>query len=108
MTHLLLLLPALLLLQGLSFEGLLRQIGPLPPAQRAPRVEAFLSGRTLPLMEADTVLTFVWYGVADSVFVNGALQGGWSKPARMERIALFAQTTLRDGDDMLRAGADRL
>lgn len=86
MTHLLLLLPALLLLQGLSFEGLLRQIGPMPPAQRAPRVEAFLSGRTLPLMEADTVLTFVWYGVADSVFVNGALQGGWSKPARMERI----------------------
>ncbi|HSQ74964.1 MAG TPA: hypothetical protein VLT13_05380, partial [Bacteroidota bacterium] len=93
MTHLALLLPALFLLQGLSFDGLLRQISPMPPAQRATHVEAFLAGRALPLVESDTVLTFVWYGTADSVFVNGALQGGWTKPARMERIGCAASET---------------
>jgi enterochelin esterase-like enzyme len=93
MTHMLLLLPALLILQDLSFDGLLRQISPMPPAQRAPHVEAFLAGRALPLVESDTVLTFVWYGAADSVFVNGALQGGWSKPARMERMGCAATET---------------
>ncbi|MBP1655588.1 MAG: putative esterase [Bacteroidetes bacterium] len=90
MTHLLLLVPTLLLAQGLSFDGLLRQIGPMPPAQRTAHVETFLAGRALPLVESDTLLTFVWYGVADSVFVNGALQDGWSKPARMDQIRCAA------------------
>jgi hypothetical protein len=56
-----------------------------PVEQRAQLVEECRPGRRHGI-EADTILTFVWYGVADSVFVNGALQSGWRQPERMDRL----------------------
>ena len=86
MLHALILALALSLAQVASFDAFLKRITMLPPAERAPHVEQYLAGRHLPIIESDTLLTFVWYGVADSVFVNGALQEGWRSPARMESL----------------------
>lgn len=72
---------------NLPFHEFLRQLETLPAGQRALTVEQYLAGRSLPLIDADTLLTFVWYGAADSVFVNGSLQHGWRKPARLDRLS---------------------
>jgi enterochelin esterase family protein len=71
---------------NLPFHEFLHRLETLPVDQRAHNVEQYLAGRRLPLIDADTLLTFVWYGTADSVFVNGSLQDGWRKPVRMDRL----------------------
>ncbi|MCC6396420.1 MAG: hypothetical protein IT282_05335 [Bacteroidetes bacterium] len=86
MLHALILALAFSLAQAFSFDELITQITMLPPAARAHHVERYLDGRHLPIVESDTLLTFIWYGVADSVFVNGALQDGWGAPARMASL----------------------
>ncbi len=86
MTHILLLVFTLLFGGTQSFDEFLRHLETLSPAERAPHVEKYLAGRRLPVTESDTLLTFVWYGSADSVFVNGSLQGGWRFPARLHAL----------------------
>ena len=86
MLHAVILLLALSVAQAGSFDAFLKRMAMVRPAERAPHVEQYLAGRHLPIIESDTLLTFVWYGVADSVFVNGALQDGWRAPARMESL----------------------
>lgn len=71
---------------GDRFADLLERIQSLPPGVRGSAVERFLAGRRTPLVEQDTLLTFVWYGRADSVLMNGSLLEGWSQPVLMKTL----------------------
>jgi enterochelin esterase-like enzyme len=81
-----LLLGGLLAAQTSGFHAFLSTLQSLPVGERSATVATFLHGRPLPLVEDDSVLTFVWFGHADSVYVNGALQEGWRHPDKMERV----------------------
>lgn len=90
---LLLAVPLLLSLPG-TFTALVEQLRTTPVPARNALVRSFLAGKRLPLIEADTVLTYVWYGRADSVFVNGSLQGGWRRPERLHVLPCGNDTSL--------------
>jgi enterochelin esterase-like enzyme len=76
-----------LALQGqVLFADFVKSLKETPAAQRVAAVETYLKGRSTPIVEKDTLLTFVWFGHADSVYVNGALQGGWRSPEKMSVI----------------------
>lgn len=68
------------------FPEFLRTLETTAAKERAPLVLSFLRGRQTPLVEHDSLLHFVWYGRADSVFINGALQSGWRSPERMIKV----------------------
>jgi enterochelin esterase-like enzyme len=57
-----------------------------PLSERKTIVSWYMEGRRTPVIEGDTLLTFVWYGAADTVLINGSIQEGWQKPERLERI----------------------
>lgn len=59
----------------------------LPDAQRRPAVERFLLDHPIwPLIERDTLASFLWFGKARVVAINGDLQYGWSRPDTMASI----------------------
>lgn len=69
-----------------TFQSLVQRLERLPLEQRQMLIERYLSTkRTAPIIEQDSLLHFVLYGIADSVYVNGNLQH-WNEPARMEKI----------------------
>ena len=68
------------------FPEFLRTLESTAAKERAPLVLSFLRGRQTPLVEHDSLLHFVWYGRADSVFITGALQSGWRSPERMFKV----------------------
>jgi enterochelin esterase-like enzyme len=94
MTAAIVLLVALLLPLSGSFDELLDQLHATSPPERNRIVREYLQGRPLPVMEKDSVLTFVWYGQADSVYVNGSLQWGWRRPERMDEIPCGSDSVL--------------
>jgi len=71
---------------GVRFSEFLERLRNAPLPERKTIVEWYMEGRRTPVVDGDTVLTFVWYGAADSVLINGSLQGGWRRPERLERI----------------------
>jgi enterochelin esterase-like enzyme len=76
-----------LLLQGdLSFSEFVKSLENAPRGDRASLAASYLHGRATPIIENDSILTFVWYGQADSVSVNGALQRSWGSPEKMMSI----------------------
>jgi enterochelin esterase-like enzyme len=67
-----------------NFTALLKT---LPVAERALAVERFLHEHPIwPLIENDTLASFVWFGKAKVVAINGDLQYGWSRPDTIESI----------------------
>jgi len=80
-------LALLMLLQTQQpFSEFLKTLERAPVQERASLAPAYLKDRETPLVEQDSLLHFVWYGRADSVFVNGALQGGWRVPERLAKV----------------------
>jgi len=77
---------AVLLQSQQLFSDFLRALETVPSNERAPLALSYLKGRQTPLVEDDSLLHFVWYGRADSVFINGSLQGGWRAPERMFKV----------------------
>jgi enterochelin esterase-like enzyme len=75
-----------LLQGGQLFSEFLVTLGRTSVQARASLVSSFLQGRQTPLVERDSLLHFVWFGPADSVLINGALQRSWSAPERMFKI----------------------
>jgi enterochelin esterase-like enzyme len=76
-----------MLLQGHQlFSEFLRTLESTAAKERAPLALSYLKGRQTPLVEHDSLLHFVWYGHADSVFINGALQSSWRAPERMSIV----------------------
>lgn len=69
------------------FERLLARLRALSEDARGDVVREYLEGRRMPVAEQDTLLTFVWFGRADSVLLNGSLLSGWRQPVRMHRLA---------------------
>ncbi len=86
MIAIMILLGILLGQQATGFNALLKKLQTLPPARRNAVVTATLKQKRLPMIDGDSLLTFVWYGRADSVAVNGSLQGGWRSPEKLERL----------------------
>ncbi len=77
----------MLLLTGWhTFADFLGEVRQRPAHERAAVVRSYLLGRGTPIIEQDSLLTFVWFGRADSAMVNGDLQDGWRSPARMTKI----------------------
>jgi enterochelin esterase family protein len=68
-----------------GFQSFLARIRSTPLEKRDAVVRTYLGKKRLPLIEADTLVHFVWYGKADSLLLNGSLQDGWRNPASMER-----------------------
>jgi enterochelin esterase-like enzyme len=68
------------------FSEFLKTLERAPAHERAALAQAYLQGRQTPLVEQDSLLHFVWYGRADSVFINGSLQRGWRAPERLSNI----------------------
>jgi enterochelin esterase family protein len=90
----LVLLAGLSLPSGSGFEAFLAKVTALPPSTRNGAVRAYLDGRRLPVIEADSVLVFLWFGQAESVYVNGSLQNGWRHPEKLERLPCAGDTSL--------------
>ena len=83
-----------LMLQGSQlFTDFISVLERSPIQDRAPLARAFLEGRQTPLVEQDSLLHFVWFGRADSVFVAGALPGSWQTPVRMNSIPCGEDTS---------------
>jgi enterochelin esterase-like enzyme len=76
-----------ILLQGhVLFPEFIKTLDRTPERDRASLAADYLQGRVTPLVECDSLLHFVWFGHADSVLVNGSLQGGWRSPEHMLKI----------------------
>jgi enterochelin esterase-like enzyme len=76
-----------LLLHGpMLFSDFLKTLELTPSGARHAMVTQFLRGRSTPLIEEDSLLTFVWFGEADSVAVNGTSQDFWRSPVKMNKI----------------------
>jgi enterochelin esterase-like enzyme len=71
---------------GVHFAEFVERVRNAPIPERNTIVERYMEGRRTPVIDGDTVLTFVWHGAADSVLINGSIQNGWRKPERLERI----------------------
>jgi enterochelin esterase-like enzyme len=78
---------ALLVHGNALFSEFLQELERTAVRDRAPLVTSFLATRSTPIVEHDTLLHFVWFGVADSVMVNGTLQSSWRSPVRLRKIA---------------------
>lgn len=102
-----LLLAGLLAAQAPGTVAFLSSLQPLPLAERSAAIATFLRDRRLPIVEDDSVVTFMWVGRAESVYVNGALHDGWRRPARMVQVpcsgdsSLFYLRTTAPADAML-------
>ncbi len=69
-----------------TFQSVVQRLEQIPVGQRQSLIERYLSTKRIaPIIEHDSLLHFVLYGIADSVFVNGNLQY-WNEPARMEKL----------------------
>ncbi|MBI2430042.1 MAG: hypothetical protein HYV29_14840 [Ignavibacteriales bacterium] len=69
-----------------SFTSFVRRIEQLPVEQRAVAVQRYLSTiRSAPIIEGDSLLHFVSYGMVKTVLINGDLQG-WTLPDTMNKI----------------------
>ncbi len=65
----------------------------LPVADRGTAVEAFLQDHPVwPVIERDTLASFLWFGKAQVVAINGDLQSGWSKPDTMDFVDCESDT----------------
>ena len=71
---------------GVRFSEFVERLRNAPLIQRKTIVDWYMEGRRTPVIDSDTVLTFVWYGSADTVLINGSIQSGWRQPERLERI----------------------
>jgi enterochelin esterase-like enzyme len=71
---------------GVRFSEFLERLRNAPLSERTTIVDWYMEGRRTPVIDGDTVLTFLWYGAADTVFINGSIQNGWRQPERLERI----------------------
>lgn len=70
-----------------TFQSMVRQLEHSPVEQRQRFIEQYLKAKHItPIIEQDTLLHFVYYGKADTVFVNGNLQH-WIEPAVLEKIS---------------------
>jgi enterochelin esterase-like enzyme len=77
-----------LMLQGhVLFSEFIKSLEHAPERERASLVAGYLRGHVTPIIENDSLLTFLWFGEADSVFVNGPLQGSWRLPEKMAFVA---------------------
>ncbi|MFA5834308.1 MAG: alpha/beta hydrolase-fold protein [Bacteroidota bacterium] len=69
-----------------TFQAVVQKLEQSPVEQRRRIIEQYLNTKQFsPIIENDSVLHIVLYGLADSVFVNGNLQR-WLAPDRLERI----------------------
>jgi len=76
-----------LLFQGAQmFHDFVNTLEHTPVQDRGSLVRGFLANRQTPIIEQDSLLHFVWFGRAESVFVAGALPGSWQIPVRMQEI----------------------
>ena len=110
MTGVALLLAGIIALLPGGFSAFLTKLRSTPLEKRDAIVRAYLDNKRLPLIEADTIVHFVWYGKADALLLNGSLQDGWRNPAFMERdpcsrdtngLALFHRTYTVPKDALL-------
>jgi len=87
--NILLLLTVLLLgtdASGVRLAEFLERLRNAPLSERTRLVDWYMEGRRTPVIDGDTLLTFIWYGAADTVLINGSIQNGWRAPERLERI----------------------
>jgi enterochelin esterase-like enzyme len=77
---------ALLFQGGQLFQDFVNALERAPVQERAGNVNAYLANRQTPIIERDSLLHFVWFGRAESVFVAGSLPGSWQIPVRMKGI----------------------
>ncbi len=71
---------------GVRFSEFLERLRNTPLSERKTAVDRYMEGRRTPVIDGDTVLTFIWYGAADTVLINGSIQNGWRRPEQLERI----------------------
>ncbi len=87
MTQLWSVLVLLIALGDQSFQHFTEHLQQLPEAERAVRVQAYLSKQgSTPLVEGDSLVHFIYFGQAETVLLNGDLQAGWSRPDTMRQI----------------------
>lgn len=67
------------------FQSFVQRVTETPIQHRQQVIERYLQNKTTPIIEKDSLLNFVYYGAAESVFVNGNLQH-WNEPAKLEQI----------------------
>lgn len=61
-----------------TFNEFINNLESLPQDQRSAVVKEFLKTKgTLPVIENDTTIYFIWFGKANSVLITGDLQNGW-------------------------------
>lgn len=89
-----LLLGSLLAQQATGFDALLKKLHALPISRRNAAITAAVKHKRLPFVDGDSTLTFVWFGRADSVSVNGSLQSGWRRPEKLDRLPCGGDSAL--------------
>jgi enterochelin esterase-like enzyme len=73
-------------LSAQSFETVVQELEQTPVEQRKKLIEQYLNTKRFsPIIEQDSILHFVLYGMADSVSVNGNLQF-WNEPVSLKKI----------------------
>jgi enterochelin esterase-like enzyme len=71
---------------GVRFSEFLERLRNAPLPARITIVDSYMEGRRTPVIDGDTILTFIWYGAADTVLINGSIQNAWRQPEQLERI----------------------
>jgi enterochelin esterase-like enzyme len=73
--------------ENLSFEKFIKEIKNNHSSQRQEIVNKYLSHiGTTPIIEGKEEVHIIWFGAADTVKVEGDLQGGWSIPETLIKI----------------------
>ncbi len=70
-----------------TFDTFILDLGEAVIGNRPAMVEDYLSLiESTPIIESEGNVHHVWYGKADTVKIQGDLQGGWSKPETLTKI----------------------
>ncbi|MEH6538344.1 MAG: alpha/beta hydrolase-fold protein [Psychroserpens sp.] len=69
------------------FENFIKEIKNSPSNHRQEIVNTYLSNNgTTPIIEGKEKVHIIWFGAADTVKVEGDIQGGWSIPETLNKI----------------------
>ncbi|MCK9408228.1 MAG: alpha/beta hydrolase-fold protein [Bacteroidetes bacterium] len=94
------------LLTAQSFQSVVQRLEQTPVENRQAVIEQYLNSKSgSPIIEQDSVVHFVLYGNADTVYVNGNLQH-WNDPVLLHKIpcghySLFYRTFIAPPDARL-------
>lgn len=75
-------------IQAVSFNDFINKLSSISSEQRKTAVKEFLDEKKkTPVIESDSILTFIWYGKAESVLITGNLQNGWASRDTLNKIS---------------------